>query len=478
MIDRFRRAMLHLERQQHLYRTALVACVAFHLLHLLALPLVMSPDGLEYVALSERFGSTGFFEHWSYVRMPLYPLFLRASFDVFGRFPGAALLPGTLLGLVGVWALAAEVRRRRGDLAGAAVLVFLSAYPVLVGYEHTVLTETGTFCALSIVAVLLSRLARTGISLTTMALLGATLAAAYLFRATTIAALPGVLLVVAVIAWRSVESTPQSRLALAAGLLVIVGLPFATMRLWSAGGRDARIGSTFGYTLSYYLVAQGVLPAGELGDAAPAYEAAKAAAAARRSSLVEMSPIVAERLHRLDGKRLLSEAIVTNPLTYLTAVSRTALAFAGVPPRPSENHLFLSNVLSLSVPGSKCVCPDADQPAFARAFAQSGHRTPLHYLLKIFTPLYTALVMLGSALTLIGFAAGLRRADPALLACTAVPVAFAAAHAALLFGTDRFAMPVFPLALVNLVVCAPVLARSAHVARATREEVPVGAIGT
>ena len=52
------------------------------------------------------------------------------------------------------------------------------------------------------------------------------------------------------------------------------------------------------------------------------------------------------------------------------------------------------------------------------------------------------------------------------------------AHAALVFGTDRFAMPVFPLALVNLVVCAPVLARSAHVARATREEVPVGAIGT
>jgi len=191
-----------------------------------------------------------------------------------------------------------------------------------------------------------------------------------------------------------------------------------------------------------------------------------------------MSPAVAERLHSLDGKRLLREVIATNPRAYLTAVSRTALVFAGVQPRPSENELFLSNVRSLSVPGSKCVCPDADQPAFARTFAQSGHRTPLHYVLKIFTPLYSALVMLGSMLTLIGFVAGVRRADPALLACTAVPVAFAAAHAALLLGTDRFAMPVFPLALLNLVVLGPVLARSARVAGEIREEIAVGALGT
>jgi len=93
MIDLFRRAGLQLQRQKNVYRIALVACVVFQALHLLALPLVMSPDGLEYVALSERFGSAGFFEHWSYVRMPLYPLFLRASFDLFGRFPGAALFP-------------------------------------------------------------------------------------------------------------------------------------------------------------------------------------------------------------------------------------------------------------------------------------------------------------------------------------------------------------------------------------------------
>jgi hypothetical protein len=409
--------------------------------------------------------------------MPLYPLFLRASFDLLGRFPGAALLPGVLLGFLGVWVLADEVRRTRGDLAGAAVLVLLSAYPVLVGYEHTVLTETGTFCVLSVVVVLLSRLARTGITFTTMALLGATLAAGYLLRATTTAVVPAVLVVIAATTRSSAESTRQSRLALAAGLLVVVGLPFATMRLWSAGGRDARIGSTFGYTLSYYLVAQGMLPSGDLGDAAPAYEAAKATAAVQRSSLVEMSPLVAERLHTLDGKQLLSEAIVTNPIAYLAAVSRTALVFAGVPPRPSENYLFLSNVLSLSVPGSKCVCPDADQPVFARTFAQSGHRTPLHYVLKILTPLYTALAMLGSALTVIGFAAGLRRADPAWLAWTAVPVAFAAAHAALLLGTDRFAMPVFPLALVSLVVCASLPARSAHAASVAGERIPAGAFG-
>src|SRR6185436_13117490 len=59
MIDLFRRAGLRLQRQKNVYRIALVACVVFQALHLLALPLVMSPDGLEYVALSERFGSAG-----------------------------------------------------------------------------------------------------------------------------------------------------------------------------------------------------------------------------------------------------------------------------------------------------------------------------------------------------------------------------------------------------------------------------------
>jgi 4-amino-4-deoxy-L-arabinose transferase-like glycosyltransferase len=469
--------MIHSQRRRNVYRAALAACAAFQVMHFLALPLVMSPDGLEYVALSERFGSSGFFEQWSYVRMPLYPLMLRGSFDLFGRTPGAALLPGALLGFIGAWVLAAEIGRARGELAGAAALVVLSAYPLLAGYEHTVLTETGTFCALSLVVVMLSRLARHGITFRTMVLLGVTLAVGYLFRATTIAVLPGVILVGAVIAYRSIGSTHQSRLALVAGVLVVAGLPFAAMRLWSAGGRDARIGSAFGYTLTYYLAAHGMLRSGDLGDAAAAYDKAKDAAAGQRTALVELSPIVAERLHAVDGKRLLREAIVTTPRAYLAALSRTALVFAGVPPQGSENHLFLSNVLSLSVPGSKCVCPDADQPAFARTFAQAGHRTPVQYFLKIVTPLYAGFVILGAAATLVGFAVGLRRADPALLAGTAVPMAFAAAHVVLLLGSDRFAMPVFPLALANLVVFASVLIRSVSVARTSRAEIPATAVG-
>ena len=248
---------------------------------------------------------------------------------------------------------------------------------------------------------------------------------------------------------------------MAAGIVAVAGLPYVTMRLWSAGGRDARIGSTFGYTLSYYLAAQGLLPlpSGDLGDATPAYNEAKAAAAARGASLVELSPVVAKRLQALDGKWLLREAMVTSPRAYLAALARTALVFAGVPVRSSENFLFVSNVSSLTVPGSKCVCPEADQPAFAPAFARPGQRTPLHYLVKLLVPVYVPLVMLGSALTIVGFVAGLSRRDPALLAYTAVPVAFAAAHVVLLLGTDRFAMPVFPLALANLAIGALLPAR-------------------
>lgn len=466
------------ERHPGIYRTALLVCAVFHGLHFLALPLVMSPDGLEYVALSERFGASGFFEQWSYIRMPLYPLLLRASFDAFGKVPGAALLPGVTLGFLGVCALAAEVRRIRGDRAAAVLLALLSAYPVLVGYEHTVLTEPGTFCILSLVVVLLSRLARRGIDVATMGLLGCTLAAGYLFRATTIAVLPAVTLTVTAIARRSTVGNRQARLVTAAALMLAVGLPLMTMKFWRAGGRDARIGSTFGFTLSYYVAAQGLLPAttADLGEAAAAYEQATEDAAARRTSLLGIAPVVASRLQRVDGKRLLREAARTAPLAYTAAVARTALTFAGTPQRPSENALFLSNVLSLSAPGSKCVCPEADQAAFTRLFARPGFRTPLHYALKIVTPLYVPLVLAGSVLTLIGFAVGVRRGDPALLALTSVPVAFSAAHAFLLLGTDRFAMPVLPFALVNVVVFASVIVRSGHEAT-TGLVKPAAAVG-
>ena len=170
---------------------------------------------------------------------------------------------------------------------------------------------------------------------------------------------------------------------------------------------------------------------------------------------------------------LFRDLIVDRPRAYFAAVFRTVLVFLGVPPHHSENTLFVSNVLSLSVPGSKCVCPEEDQGAFANTFARTGQRTPIHYLLKIVTPAYVPLVMIGSGFTLFAFAVGARRGDPALLALTAVPVAFAAAHAMLLLGTDRFAMPVFPLALVNLVVFLPAFVQSIRSSRARRSVIPI-----
>jgi len=463
-----------------IYRAVLIACLAFHVLQLVALPLVMSPDGLDYVALSRRFGAGRFFESWPFVRMPLYPLMLRGSFEVFGTRPMAALLPGVLVGFVGVWALAAEVRRSSGALSGGAILVLLTGYPALVGYEHTVLTESGTFCTLSLLVVLLSRLARVGIDLATMCLLGTVLAVGYLFRATTLAALPGVILAVVVVCWRSVDRTPRARwrrsaVMAAAGLLVVMGLPFTTMTWWSARGRDARVGSAFGYTLVYYMAAQGVLPreSRPLGDATAEYEAAKLSTVGEWTALVPILPSVARQLPGAESGRLFRDLIVDRPRAYFAAVFRTVLVFLGVPPHHSENTLFVSNVLSLSVPGSKCVCPEEDQGAFANTFARTGQRTPIHYLLKIVTPAYVPLVMIGSGFTLFAFAVGARRGDPALLALTAVPVAFAAAHAMLLLGTDRFAMPVFPLALVNLVVFLPAFVQSIRSSRARRSVIPI-----
>jgi hypothetical protein len=335
-----------------------------------------------------------------------------------------------------------------------------------------VLTEAGVFCMLSLVVVLLSRLARAGITLGTMCLLGAALAAGYLFRATVLAVVPGVIVVIVVVCWRRlqhVNGIERRRLIATglAGLFIVIALPFATVALWSSGGRVARVGAVFGYTLLYYQAAHGIIPLAShpLDDATAEYETARRATSGKWLALVPISHTVAERLHGAEGARLFWEVVVKTPAAYLAAVVRTGFVFVGVPQQGSENTLFISNALSLTAPGSKCICPEPEQAQFAVTFGRPGQRTPVHYLLKLLTPVYVPLVMIGWGCTLFAFGVGVRRADPVLLALTIVPVSFAGAHAVFLLGTDRFAMPAFPLALANLCV----LSLSYVFSRTTRE---------
>ncbi|CEF48530.1 unnamed protein product [uncultured bacterium] len=431
-----------------IYRVALVAAAIFQILHLFLLPTVISPDGLEYISLSRLFGSSQAVEHWSFFRMPLYPLLLRATFASFGENATAAVVPGAILGFAGIWVLASELRRSASPIIGALVIVLLSLYPVLVAYQHTVLTEPGTFCVLAVVVALLLRMIRQGVSVATSSALAAALAIGYLYRATLLAVVPAAAVFVGTMAWRD-ERLAWRGVACA---LIVVCLPLIAWRAWNADGRQQQVSRAFGVDLLLNLAQHGILRDDDplLAPVRLSYQAASSG-----RGMLSLRPVpddVAEVLasHAESGSAIFVRAIRSNPGAALMAAVRTGAAFAGIRTATGENHLFTSNVLSLSVPDSKCVCPSDRRAAFDRAFAQPGRRSPMHYLLKALYPLYLPLVVVGWLFTLAALVVGFRRHDARLLAVSVVPVTFAAVHVALAFGIDRYAAPTFPLALANL----------------------------
>jgi 4-amino-4-deoxy-L-arabinose transferase-like glycosyltransferase len=441
------------------YLIALFTSAIFQVVHLVFLPLVISPDGLEYVSLSRVLGSSEFLTHWGFFRMPLYPWLLRATFSAFGQNAITALIPGTALGFLGIWVLAFEVRRSAGPLFGAAVLVVLSIYPVLVAYQHTVLTEAGTFSLLAIIVALLLRLTRNGIRAVPVALLALALTAGYLFRATLIVIVPAAMALVCLVSWVEGHRSGamiRSRLV-ARGIVcaLLVGcLPIASWRLWVANGRSVPVNRAFGYTLLLYLASERVISVDDPMMAAErtAYQAAITTARPLSVLALPEEVLTVLRAHEQDGTSIFRRVIRSNPRGYLIGAARTAIVFAGIRTSSSDNHLFTSNVLSLSVPQSKCVCPTEMRGEFDRAFRRSGSRTPLHYLLKILYPMYGPLVVLGWLFTVSALLIGMWRLDLRLLVVSVVPITFAIGHIALVFGLDRFAVPIFPIVLANLCV--------------------------
>lgn len=232
--------------------------------------------------------------------------------------------------------------------------------------------------------------------------------------------------------------------------VIVGGLPFGASRVWSAEGRAARIQRALGHNLMLNLVQQGILRVDDplLVAARPAYETALATGGVLSLRPVPDAVAAALLTHAQSGGAVFSRTIVSNPRAYSAAAPRVAAAFAGISPA-GENHLFTSNVLSLSFPDAKCVCP-RDRLAEFEPFSKAGRRSPVHYLLKILYPLYRPFVVAGWLLTVVALIVGLRRLDLRLVAVSLVPLSFAAGHVVLLFGIDRYAAPTFPLALANL----------------------------
>jgi hypothetical protein len=122
----------------------------FHVLHGISLPVLITWDGCLYVDLAYVIFSSRFPQEWDFLRTPLYPIALKAGFWLLGKQALAAIAVSTLAGFCGVWMLGAAVRRAGSADAAAAAVVAATLYPTLVGYEHSTLTEAGTFALLAL----------------------------------------------------------------------------------------------------------------------------------------------------------------------------------------------------------------------------------------------------------------------------------------------------------------------------------------
>src|SRR5262249_7512436 len=128
-------------RGERIYRWTLIACGVLSLLHMLALPLVMSWDGFLYVQLADILGHPEHAPEWDYLRTPLFPLLLKVCWKLIGRQALSLALLNTTFGFLGAWLVGATVKQLKSPILGACTLLFVSLYPVLVAYEHCMLTE-------------------------------------------------------------------------------------------------------------------------------------------------------------------------------------------------------------------------------------------------------------------------------------------------------------------------------------------------
>lgn len=452
-------------QQERFYRYALYFSVCFHAVHFISLPLNITPDGFGYVHLSEILFTERFPRDWYFLRGPLYSLLLKISFNLLGKNALAAILPGVLLGFAGIWALAAAARRAVSPLAGAVVCALLTLFPTLIAYEHTVLTEAGSFCFLALLTNVLLWQAPAERRWAKSALLIAILGGAYYHRAPLIYLAPvaGCLAGITCLPPGTLkELLAQWRTALPHTAAVTL-LPFALASPWSAAYSEHIAKDAGRASFIPYLLHQDVLPVDHpLFDeqGRRAYQEARNRAV--RPLGLSGVPFTQEEISALAhicergelGPALLAECMLQQPGRYLAAVGRTILLYAGVPPaRNSENDIYVLEATSVRIPQSKYLGPPVHGIEFSEHFLQENPRaTPTHYLVRALHYVYYPLIPIGWIFTLLALWKGFARREASLLTLGAVPAAFAAMHVICVFALNRYAMPAFPLVLANIVM--------------------------
>src|ERR1700733_2309542 len=145
-----------------IYFSAMACAVLFCVLFLASLSVGISYDGHVYIDLADMLGTARSVKEWSPYRTPLFPLALKISFWLFGKQALALVMVMSAAGIAGILVLGIIVKELAGYIAGAVIIIVLSLYPTLVGYERMVLTETGIFLFIALMVLLSMQIPRDG----------------------------------------------------------------------------------------------------------------------------------------------------------------------------------------------------------------------------------------------------------------------------------------------------------------------------
>jgi hypothetical protein len=467
------------------YRLAILSAFAFTVLHAVALPMLMTYDGAQYVDLASKFGKR-FPQEWDFSRTPLYPAMLRVCFWLLGRQPVAAIVPGTVLGFGAAWCVGATLRRLGHPRTAAAAVLVLAVHPILVTYEHVLLTEAGSVFFLALLINVLTWKAGQPAWHTGALVLAAI--AAYCHRPTFLPMVSAVALLYGFeLFQRFHREHPTARWswvarAVAPHVAAVVLIPFLASLPWSMLSKSYPKHDYNREAILYGLLKQAVLPPSDpiLAEARESYE--HAIAEASRAGRMDVGgltrgshwPVFVSAMRYTDeAPAALRRSLRQYPDLLLMGFGRALLLNLGWPTFNSENDDYARGVITDVALGSKLYVPTPPwSPELIESFVQRTGHAALARGLDSLRPLFRALLYFGSVVTLMGFAFGLRRLNYSLLVLTALPLFWAVSHAATLISSDRLVLPAYVLFVANGVALPGLLLGSWRARRVAQAPMP------
>jgi 4-amino-4-deoxy-L-arabinose transferase-like glycosyltransferase len=420
----------------------------FTVFHSIDLPLLLTFDSTLYLDQAQMLGDPRFWTQWHFLRTPLLQLITRIGFELFGVGPRLLIFVNTAFGFGGIVILFFVFRRWFSPLAASLICVGLAVHPTLVTYQHTFLTEAGSFFFMTLTCLLFLRTVERNFSPRSLFRLGFSVAVAYYFRPTLFILSPLASIIVVSACW-FVREAKKAFIAILLLLIVpfLLTVPwrmFASQHNWQAD------------QIAFGLINQAVFDPDSslLGSSAAPYRSAL------NASLVDGElPTTGISDHLIYGMipgvtvemadssiGYFFRVVAENPLRYTQGVMRGLMLLIGIAGTESDNVPF-QKIIS-TAKGHTVISGPPLLLAWAKDHFNGdyGARILAPYLsssIEFYSALYPLGVM--STLLVVILIAVSGNVDLKLLGVFIICFGYLVYHALVLFSLDRMAVPVIPL---------------------------------